>query len=186
MAEHLLETVTSPNFCLHWLCCYQSFHLKIILDWRLTLKCLFPVYSYFHASMIDSWEIAGMFLERTGIEVRLFLFFSSLSLLYFFKKKSSSNYCSAQTLTLNTNWYWIRSEWLLGDNLIEFWIIYFFLMVEAMVKFLDDQRQTWIQMTNFYHWLSLFLQHKLIRWNLVLVVTFLCLCYILWDLQIKS
>jgi len=29
-----------------------------------------------------------MFLERTGIEVRLFLFFHpSLSLLYFFKKK---------------------------------------------------------------------------------------------------
>lgn len=52
--------------------------MKVTLDWRLTLKYLYPVYSYFHASMIDYCEIAGTFPERTGTEVRLFLFFHPL------------------------------------------------------------------------------------------------------------
>lgn len=56
-------------------------------------------------------------------------------------------------------------------------------MVEAMLIVLNDQRQTWIQMTIFYDSLSLFLQQKLIRWNLVLVATLLCLCYIFWGLE---
>lgn len=180
-----LETVSSPNFCLHWHCCYQSFSMKVTLDWRLTLKYLYPVYSYFHASMIDYWEIAGIFPERTGIEVRLFLFFSlPLLLLCLFEKKTSGHYCSTQTLPLNANWYQIRSEWLLHDNLIDCWIIYYFLMVEAVVIFLNDQRQTWIQMTNFYDRLSLFLQQKWIRWTLVLVAFYVYAAHFkLWSLS---
>lgn len=102
---HLLETVFSPDFCMHWLCFYQSFHLKITVDWRLTLKCLYPVYSYFHASMIDPWGTAGMFLGRAGIEVWLILFFCP-----------SSHCCEVTTILLKL-WYRLQIDNKLGANI---------------------------------------------------------------------
>lgn len=68
--------------------------------------------------MIDSWEIAGMFLERTGIEVRLFLFFSSLSL-YFFKKKKV-----VVITVLPKLLHWIQIDTELGVNgfLVIIWL----------------------------------------------------------------
>lgn len=102
---HVLETVLSPDFCMHWLCCYQSFHLKLTVDWRLTLKCLYPVYSYFHASMIDPWGTAGMFLGRAGIEVRLFLFFCPCS------------HCYEVITVLLKLWYTIQTDAELGANI---------------------------------------------------------------------
>lgn len=134
----------------------------------------------FHDRLLrDCWYISrkNWYRGKAG-----FVFSPPLFLLCLFEKKKS-NYCSTQALLLNANWYWIRSRWLLHDNLIDCWIVYYFLMVEAMVVFLNDQRQAWIQMTNFYDRLSLFLQQKLMRWNLVLVATFLCLCYIFWALE---
>lgn len=100
--------------------------------------------------------------------------FSPLSVIVMFKKKKK-----------NAHWCLVRSEWLLDAYLIQFWIIYFFI-VEAIIIFLDVQRQTWIHMTIFFYGLIVTPSVTLINLHEICFTGLLCVYatyYELWKLN---